>query len=146
MTYSKVLEEYYELYFLANRAYEDFARKNGETPYIMFALIILYANPDGISQKDIRDYLYLPKQTISSIIAALKKRGLVEYHVSKKDARSKVITLTETGAARAESLNTKLNDIELASFKKIPISELQQMNDTTRRMLNALVDKIEIGE
>ena len=59
---------------------------------------------DGVySQQDISDLLFLPKQTVSSIISNLVKKGFVYLeHVSGTRNR-KVICLTEAGRDYGES-------------------------------------------
>lgn len=143
--YADILDEYYELYLLSSRLYEDFAKRHDETTYSLFALLFLHEHPTGMTQKDVRDYLCVPKQTASTIVAALVRRGLLEQRSAAADARSKELVLTDTGARRCDELHAKLKDIELASFRQLPADDLQQMNDTNRRILETFAEHLTKG-
>lgn len=144
--YARILDDYYELYLLSSRLYEDFAKRNNETTYSLFALLFLREHPQGATQRDLREHLCAPKQTASTIAAALTRRGMLEQRNAATDGRSKELVLTEAGTRRCDELHAKLKDIELASFRQLPADELQQMNDTNRRILEAFAERLTKGE
>lgn len=144
-TYTRLLDEYYELYLLSSRLYEDFAKRHDETTYSLFALLFLREHPQGATQRDLREYLCVPKQTASTIVAALTRRGLLTQRSTTGDGRSKELVLTDTGARRCDELHAKLKDIELASFRQLPAADLEHMNETNRRILEAFAERLTEG-
>lgn len=143
--YARILDDYYELYLLSSRLYEDFAKRNDETTYSLFALLFLREHPQGATQRDLREHLCVPKQTASTIAAALTRRGMLEQRNAAADGRSKELVLTDAGARRCNELHAKLKDLELASFRQLPADELQRMNDTNRRILEAFAERLTKG-
>lgn len=143
--YARILDDYYELYLLSSRLYEDFAKRNDETTYSLFALLFLREHPQGATQRDLREHLCVPKQTASTIAAALTRRGMLEQRNAADDGRSKELILTDAGVRRCDELHAKLKDVELASFRQLPADELQRMNDTNRRILEAFAERLTKG-
>lgn len=143
--YARLLDDYCELYLLSSRLYEDFAKRYDETTYSLFALLFLREHPQGATQRDLREYLCVPKQTASTIVASLARRGLLEQRNAADDGRSKELVLTDAGARRCSELHAKLKNIELASFRQLPAADLRQMNDTNRRILEAFSERLTKG-
>ena len=86
--------------------YERFAKTHD------LSLNALHYAEEPCTQKSIGELMWLPKQTVGSIVSGFKKKGFVEEHVSARDARAKTISLTEEGARRCEALFEDLRAIE----------------------------------
>ncbi len=60
-------------------------------------LIFLYEQNNEVYQRDIENYFNLRRSTVSSVIALLEKKKLIQKQAVKKDARLKKISLTKSG-------------------------------------------------
>lgn len=78
---------------------------------------ILYSlrEPEETTQSGLCASLYETKQTVNSAIKKLEREGYVELCLSR-DRRSKVLRLTERGAALAEGTVDRLRTAELAAL------------------------------
>ena len=134
-TCEAALKEYYDLYHLSNRLYAQFAKRHGETASTLFALFALYENPEGISLKAVQELIMVPKQTLSSLLDALAKRGLVKRQESPADKRSKLFFLTEAGIRYCNDVFTELNAIETASLHQMELVDFERMNASLKQFL-----------
>ncbi len=89
----------FSFYSQLDGIYGRYAKARGETYLSLWAFEEIGSRPEGMSQKELVEILFAPKQTISSIIAGLAKRGLIQTQASKKDKRSKIHLLTPKGEA-----------------------------------------------
>lgn len=83
------------------RAYKPFL-DNYHLTYTGF--IALRAIYDGISVKQLGEYLFLDSGTLSPLLKKLEKQGLIQRTRANQDERQLVIELTETGLALQKEL------------------------------------------
>lgn len=79
-----------------NSIYEDYARSLGLT-YTSLYILHMIALTENCTQKYLAEQMFLPKQTINSIIAQFHKQGWVELWEMPEDKRHKTLHLTEKG-------------------------------------------------
>lgn len=142
----KAMREYYDLYLWANNLYSQFAKGHGETSSSFVTLFALHENPDGVTLREIQDFVQMPKQTISSLLESLNKRGLVEQRPSQTDKRNRIFFLTDLGAEYCRSIFDDLSASENESLALMNIEDFEQMNASHRQFLGLLERKIEGGE
>ena len=70
-------------------------------------LIILYEQGEGVSQKELTEYLKIQPGSASEILSKLERSGLIVRTQSKADRRSMEIALTETGKEQAREAIAK---------------------------------------
>lgn len=109
--------------------YGRFAKSYGESYFSLWTLEEIGDAPEGITQKQMTSLLHLPKQTLSSIVSSLVKRGLVETKPSPTDGRSKVHTLTEAGRALYERERADLARIDGEVCQALGPARVAAMND-----------------
>lgn len=109
--------------------YSRFAKSYGESYFSLWTLEEIGDAPEGITQKQMTSLLHLPKQTLSSIVASLVKRGLVETKPSPTDGRSKVHTLTKKGRALYERECADLTRIDGEVCQVLGPARVAAMND-----------------
>ena len=73
-----------------NSIYEDYARSLGLT-YTSLYILHMIALTENCTQKFIAEQMFLPKQTINSIIAQFHTQGWVELREMPKDKRHKTL-------------------------------------------------------
>ncbi len=85
---------------------------NRAVPLQSEILIQLSENNGSMVQEGLEEALEIRKSTLSGILDTMIKNGLVENTVSKKDQRSKVISLTGLGRAEFKKAEEDLQKVE----------------------------------
>ena len=87
--------------------------------------------------------LWLPKQTVGSILNSLKKKGYITEAVSSGDARSKVILFTDEGKSFVDPIFDQLQSLDLEAIQSVSSEQLeaavQSMKDYTEAFENAFI-------
>ncbi len=73
-----------------DKIYYDLAKRHGESYFGMWVLEEIGDKPEGVTQKQLCEILYSPKQTVNSLVASFVRRGLVETKPNSTDGRSKL--------------------------------------------------------
>lgn len=121
-------------FMVFDELYGRFAKTYGESYFSLWTLEEIGDSSEGITQKQMASLLHLPKQTMSSIVASLVKRGLVETKPSPTDGRSKVHTLTEAGRALYERERADLACINEEVTQTLGRERVAAMNDVFEEM------------
>ncbi|MDO5335206.1 MAG: MarR family transcriptional regulator [Coriobacteriia bacterium] len=123
--------------------YGLFAKRYGETYFSLWILEEIGDRPEGLTQKQIGALLHLPKQTVSSIVAGLVKRGLVSTRPSPTDGRSKVHTLSPQGRELYERERADIFAIEDAVLSGIGEPRLVAMNEAFEELNELFASALE---
>ena len=121
-------------FMVFDELYGRFAKTYGESYFSLWTLEEIGNSLEGVTQKQMASLLHLPKQTMSSIVASLVKRGLVETKPSPTDGRSKVHTLTEAGRALYERERADLARIDEEVAQALGRERVAAMNDVFEEM------------
>lgn len=89
-------------YISLRREVEAMLRPLGLTHTQWSTLGILYHFP-GLTNADLETILHIERPSVTSLINGMERKGWVTRKANPKDARSKLIYLTENGKALAES-------------------------------------------
>jgi len=89
----------FNLRLAQDASFQTFAKHTGR-PQLrsgrFAALMLIYQNP-GLTQMDLSRAIARDKSTVTPLVQALQRDGLVTRHVSDKDRRSVTLRLTEAG-------------------------------------------------
>ncbi len=107
--------------------YGGYAKSHGEKYLSLWALEEIGDSSEGLSQKEIADKLFAPKQTISSVVAGLVERGMVETLPSKHDGRSKIHLLTPKGQKLFAEIRRDYARAEKLIFERLGAERIEQM-------------------
>ena len=121
--------------------YERLAKRHGLTANGLMLLITLRFAEAPCTQRLVSKLLWLPKQTVGSIVASLKKRGLITEAPSPADGRAKVLALTDEGARLCDTAVTELVSLEHTALEALPPEDVS----VTVRTLDAYVETFERG-
>lgn len=113
-----------------NGVYEEYAKSVGLS-YTSLYVLHMIALSENCTQKYIAEQMYLPKQTINSVISAFCKQGLVELTELPEDRRHKGLHLTEKGHELADKILPQIERAEHCS--------MAQFNDNEKEMLFSLI-------
>ena len=115
-----------------NSVYEEYAKSVGLS-YTSLYVLHMIALGENCTQKYIAEQMYLPKQTVNSVISTFCKQGLVELTELPEDRRHKALHLTDEGKKFVEKI---LPQIEQAERRSI-----EQFDDNERETLFRLIKK-----
>ena len=115
-----------------NSVYEEYAKSIGLS-YTGLYVLHMIALCENCTQKYIAEQMYLPKQTVNSVISSFCKQGLIELTELPEDRRHKALHLTEKGQEFAGKI---LPQIEQAEHRS-----MEQFDDDERELLFRLIKK-----
>lgn len=98
------------------------------------AIADLEDDPEGVMVAQISERVQLSPATVSRIVDRLVAAGLVTRERSASDRRRVSIALTALGVERLSALPTPLQDVFLARFEKLPVSERLALVAALRRV------------
>ena len=88
--------------------------------YVLYQL----ANEGATNQRELLRLLQVEKPTLSEVVGALVRKGLVEQAPDPHDQRQRVVSLTEAGRALWETLPDPIAAIQKAAFEGVDEGEL----------------------
>ena len=94
---SNLFDRFYKSWRGIEVAYEKIASDCGVTTNVMYILTLLYKNCEPMTQNELSKELHLSKQTVTSVVDSLEKRGWVTRSIDPNDRRNRIVTLTESG-------------------------------------------------
>jgi DNA-binding MarR family transcriptional regulator len=125
-------------YFAVRAAMESVLRPYGLGPAQWHVLYQL-ANDGPAMQRDLAHLLQIERATLSGIVAALVRKGLVDQVPGPADQRQRVLRLTRAGAKLWDELPDPLALIRAIAFDGADAAELataRQVLQTATRQLN----------
>ena len=131
MVADKETHDYVNAYCrLRDRQYAVYARcakRCGLTVNELFVLDILWFADGGCTQKAICERLSSNKQTVNAIVNRFLRKGFVELVESKADMRNKLIVLTGTGRAYAQSVIPPAADAENLAMSDLTVAQMREL-------------------
>ena len=124
-----------------DKIYHDLAKRHGESYFGMWVLEEIGDRPEGVTQKQLCEILYSPKQTVNSLITSYVRRGLVETKPNSCDGRSKLHVLTAAGKEKFEAIRRDEKKLGSYSLNGVSREELDQV----RRVLFGIADRCTQG-
>lgn len=115
-----------------NSIYDEYAKSVGLSYTSLYTLHMI-ALTENCTQKFIADQMFLPKQTINSIVTAFNRQGLVELKELAEDKRHKTLHLTEAGRIFAQRIFPRIEAAEQNS--------MAQFNEEERTVFLKLMNK-----
>ena len=111
---SNLFDRFYKSWRGIEVAYEKIASDCGVTTNVMYILTLLYKNCEPMTQNELSKELHLSKQTVTSVVDSLEKRGWV--------TRS-IVTLTESGRETGRHIGRTMRRAEFSAFEMLPDEE-----------------------
>lgn len=124
-------------------AYDKIAARCGVTSNIMNILTLLYKHRKPMTQNELSKELYLTKQTVTSVLDSLEKRGLVTRSIAEGDRRSRIVTLTDEGRVSGRRIGRVMRSVELAAFSTLPDEEQHALVENMEKLWHSFSDILE---
>ena len=99
---SKKMLELNEIMKETDDLYRNLAKKFKMSDCMIWILYILREDDRSVTQSDICNMMYMPKQTVNSSLKKMEAEGYIEL-LNIKDKRSKQVCLTEKGVDLANN-------------------------------------------
>ncbi len=119
------LDLYYISWFRINQTYHLWAQQHGLTDSTLFLLDEIHRTPEGCTLTYLVGKVFLPKQTVSSILQKLEEQGLILRKIHPKDQRNRIITLTKTGQTYVDDLMQQMEQAETNAYLLLSKEEQQ---------------------
>ena len=125
--------KFWEVWGRSDALYNRWAAAHGVNNYVL-------DNHPGATQKAIADHAGLPKQTVNTVVRALRDEGYVTLSPASGDRREKNASLTPAGQTYARALLEPLYALEDAVFARMGDTRVQEMMDAIA-LFNMLFEK-----
>lgn len=133
----KRLSEYNDIIKENDNLYRGLAKHFGLPECAFWILYTLRADNTGLTQSEICDVLYQPKQTVNSALKNLEAQGNIEL-LYVNGRRSKQIRLTKKGIGLAEKTVDQVLAAEHKALLDLTDAEQQAFIGLFRKYTNAL--------
>ena len=117
------IKKYYDDWFSINKLYHDWARHHNISQKTLFVLYEIIHTEGPCTQVSICEKTSYQKQTVSQIVNALEKDGLLYRTKNPKDLRNKILNLTTEGSTYAHNLLNELETLEIKAFETMDITD-----------------------
>jgi len=112
-----------------------------------FDVIITLGDTPGMTPKKLGEQTLITKGTLTGVVTRLEDKGLVQRTASKKDGRSQIVRLTETGRALYERTYPEHLEFINRLFNNYAVEEVATLEaDLVRLYDEILVARGEDGE
>lgn len=118
----------YSAYARMMALYETYAKLQGCSLNTILVMYAVWSASGECSQISIAEELSLPKQTVGSVLASLKRKELVQDSAAAKDRRRGLIKLTNEGMRFCQEKIKPLMAIEERAITRIDKDDLQTMS------------------
>ena len=121
-TAKKVLATFNETINGSEEIYRAVAKSFGLSDCAFWILYYIRQSEEKVTQKDICNFIFQPKQTVHSALKKMVEDGLIEVG-DYNGKRHKYVTLTEKGEAFSEKTIDLVLTEEIAVFEDLDVSE-----------------------
>ena len=111
-------------YFLASRDLMEATLRPYDLGSTQWYVLWVLVNHGPRMQRDFLDLLQVEKSTLSEIVSALLRKGLIEQKPASNDQRQRLLTITEVGQRLWQTLPDPLDMIVKTGFEGVSEAEL----------------------
>ena len=130
---AECLDGIFEAWRSCDTAYLQLVRQWGISLNTVWALEYLVKHPDGVEPAVLADDTHMLRQTITVVLNDLEGRGYLTRAFHSTDRRRKIIRLTPTGQAFAQTVLSAISDAEQEAAAVLSADEQQRLLDYSRR-------------
>lgn len=129
-------------YYLASRSVIDATLRPYDIGSTQWYVLWHLVHDGPMAQRDLLTHLQIEKPTLSGVISALVRKGLVVQLTDPQDLRQKLLSITPAGRALWKKLPDPIGLILKTAFKGVPESDLaivvRVLSTGTERLNNLL--------
>lgn len=136
---SKKMLELNEIMKETDDLYRNLAKKFKMSDCMIWILYILREDDRSVTQSDICNMMYMPKQTVNSSLKKMEAEGYIEL-LNINDKRSKQVCLTEKGVDLANNTVDIIISKENNALSKMDEKEQELLINLLRKFNDLLKD------
>ena len=136
---SKKMLELNEIMKETDDLYRNLAKKFKMSDCMIWILYILREDDRSVTQSDICNMMYMPKQTVNSSLKKMEAEGYIEL-LNINDKRSKQVCLTEKGVDLANNTVDIIISKENNALSKMDEKEQELLMNLLGKFNNLLKD------
>ncbi|MET4782876.1 MarR family transcriptional regulator [Glaciihabitans sp. UYNi722] len=125
-------------YFLASRALMEAVLRPYDLGNTQWYVLYLLANRGPMNQRDLTRQLEVERATLSAVLSALVRKGLIEQTPDTDDQRQKVLHMTTAGMDLWSSVPDPIALITGVAFEGVDRTEIE----TTKHVLEAATQRL----
>ncbi len=133
----KEIEKLDEIMHRVDRVYDRYARSIGSSNSALYLLSIVY-HRGSCTQRELTEFMMLPKQTVNSIVKEYEQQGILELSVSEQDRRQRSLHLTAAGLETARRYIPAILRAEERAMEQFTPEERIQLLDLLERYAGKL--------
>ena len=142
-------ELYYQHFSLAqieNRIYAEWCKKRGISYSWLLILDMILRAKDDIEPAMISDSLFIPRQTMTSLLDQMEKNGLIVRVRSQTDRRRVNLSLTEKGHETIVGILKELAVHENVIVREISPEKMAAFNEIYADIVGRLKSRLMHGD
>ena len=93
-----------------------------------------FSKKTEVYQKDVEEFFYLRRSTVTQMLQAMEKNGLIRRSSVARDARLKKLELTEAGQALEAQIHTRVMQMEQRLRESLTEEEITQFLSITDKL------------
>ena len=136
------LKAYNRLFKENDELYHEIARHFGLSDCALWILYIIREEEQSLTQSDICERLFLPRQTIHSAIKKLEEEGMLTLHYREGNRKNKELCLTKQGLLLAECTADQVSAAEERALSHLSESERVQFLTLYGKYIDQLRDEL----
>lgn len=127
-------------YFLASRALMESVLRPYDLGNTQWYVLYRLSSRRPVSQRELTRELEVERATLSAVIAALVRKGLIEQAPDPEDQRQKLLRITPAGLKLWNSLPDPMALIAEVAFGGVDPADIETMNRVLRGATERLID------
>ncbi len=127
-------------YANASRALADAALRQHDLGNTQFYVLTRLAAAGPLPQREVTRELDVERATLSAVIGALVRKGLIEQAPDPRDQRQKMLSITPTGRSLWQTIDDPIGIIASVAFAGVAQAALDTMNRILKEATQRLVD------
>jgi MarR family transcriptional regulator, lower aerobic nicotinate degradation pathway regulator len=125
-------------YFLASRALMESVLRPYDLGNTQWYVLYLLANDGPMNQRDLTRMLEVERATLSAVISALVRKGLIDQLPDPGDQRQKVLQITAAGRDLWATLPDPIGLVAAVAFDGVDHTEIETTNRVLRNATQRL--------
>lgn len=142
MITDELFYRHFTLAQIENRIYAEWCRKRGVSYSWLLILDMILRAKDGIEPAMISDALFMPRQTMTSLLDQMEKNGLIHRERSHTDRRRINLTLTGKGNETIVGILKELAVHENSIVSEISHEKMSVFNEIYGEIVNKLKSRL----
>jgi DNA-binding MarR family transcriptional regulator len=127
-------------YFFASRALAEAALRPYDLGNTQYYVLSRLAADGPLPQREITRELDVERATLSAVIGALARKGLIEQQPDPRDQRQKQLSITPAGRELWQSITDPIGLIASVAFAGVDAADIETMNRVLREATGRLTD------